>query len=87
MSAGLVPVQGGIDAKHEGDFKVQQLQGLIRRIMARQEIRTRYANLLGTVVFFCVYITMMYLQKGNIEQSSMMQVRHQVDIMQKGGLL
>ena len=67
--AGLAPVDTTPD-----EHRALKLQGLIRRIEARQEIRGRYANLLGTVVFFCVYITMIYLQKGNIEQSSMIQV-------------
>ena len=71
LSAGLAPVD---DMCNETDFRVLQLEGLIRRIEARQEIRGRYANLLGTVGFFCVYIVLIYLQKGDIEQSSMIQV-------------
>ena len=71
LSAGLAPVE-----QDKGEFRALQLEGLIRRVEARQEIRGRYANLFGTVVFFGVYIALIYLQKGDIEQSSMIQVEN-----------
>ena len=73
LSAGLAPVDAIQD---KGEFRALQLEGLIRRVEARQEIRGRYANLFGTVVFFGVYIALIYLQKGDIEQSSMIQVEN-----------
>jgi hypothetical protein len=58
-----------------GLFREHQLTGLIKKIMARKQTRTNYTNLLATITFFCLYTSMLFLQKNNIEQSSMILVR------------
>ena len=60
-------------------FREKQLKGLIRKIMERKATRKNYINLFGTLFFFGVYVGLIYVQKGDIELSSKVQVAHNND--------
>ena len=47
--------------------------------MERKAARKNYINLFGTLFFFGVYVGLIYVQKGDIELSSKVQVAHNND--------